>query len=551
MSGSLWLKNGTMRDTLPAIPRQRVAEGSAALAADPLDELADRLAGLAADAVHPDEIAAILESDGMTDDHIRLTYGRADSFALAEDLYARVERRHPEPDIMAAGPWHHGLAGCLLRGLVFALPGLAYVLGAPLLGGAGAVPLLAGAVAGWVWNQALSHRAYTWLGLGDRGAAVRSLRLGAPAGALAGAAVALAAAGPGEWPVVVFAAGQSLYLGAATVLLVLGRERALLCALTPLAGAVPAFRYDLPDALRAGLPLLSLAAAVTFAAAVLRASGPRRPGAVAAVAAKLLRGWGRPGAAAGLASPGGRRSGSRAAAAQAAKLLRGPERPASGAGLGAPVRGRPGSRRPASGAAGAVPVTGPSRRFPRRRRSGPPLVASVPYGLFGLGTGLLVLYAGDGDALVTGAGPVLALTLSMGPAEWLLHRFRRESLAGLRTLTSARAFRWAAAGTLAHCLGAYLAVLLALAAAGALLWPSSPAPDGAGLLGLLLVGVVLWLGLLLQAFGAVRGAAAVCTLAAAAQTLAPTSGPLVAAIAAAAMAVLTGARLVRPTAHRV
>ncbi|MEU4271208.1 hypothetical protein [Streptomyces sp. NPDC026092] len=465
MSGSLWLKNGTMRDTLPVIPRQRVA-GAGTLAADPVDELADRLAGLAAVAVHPDEIAAILESDGMTDDHIRLTYGRADSFALAEDLYARVERRHPEPEAPPAGPWHHGLGGCLLRGVVFALPGLAYVLGAPLFGGAGTVPLLAGAVAGWVWNQALSHRAYTWLGLGDRDSAVRSLRVGAPAGALVGSAVALAVAGPGEWPVVVFAAGQSLYLAAATVLLVLGRERALLCALAPLAGAVPAFRYDVPDALRAGLPALSLVAAITFAALVLRGGGVRSPA-------------------------------------------------------------------------------------PRRPRSGPPLLASVPYGLFGLGTGLLVLYAGGDDALVTGAGPVLALTLSMGPAEWLLHRFRRLSVAGLRTLTSAREFRRAAAGALAQCLGAYLAVLLALAVVGVLLWPGAPGPDGAGLLGLLLVGVVLWLGLLLQAFGAVRGAAAVCTLAAAAQTLAPSSGPLVAGAAAAAMAVLTCALLVRPTAHRV
>ncbi|MCT4353059.1 hypothetical protein M5362_07950 [Streptomyces sp. Je 1-79] len=463
MSGSLWLKNGTMRDTLPVIPRQRAADAPhGAYAVDPVDELADRLRALAANAVHPDEIAAILESDGMTDDHIRLTYGRADSFALAEDIYARVERHHTRPDTAPAGPWHLGLGGCLLRGLVFALPGLAYVLGAPLLVGSGTAPLLAGAVAGWVWNQALSHRAYSWLGLGDPGAAARALLLGAPAGALLGSAVAFAAAGPGQWPVVLFAAGQSLYLGAATVLLVLGRERALLCALSPLLGAVPAFWYDLPDPLRAGLPALSLAAAVVFAALVLR----------------------------------------------------------------------------------------PGRRSPRPR-SGPPLAASLPYGLFGLGTGLLVLYAGTGDALVTGAGPVVALTLSMGPAEWLLHRFRSRSLAGLRRLTTARAFRRAAAGNLAHCLGAYLAVLLALAAAGTQLWPGAQALGGERLLGLLLVGVVLWLGLLLQAFGAVRSAAAVCVLAAGVQTLAPTSGPAVSAVAAALLTVLTCALLVRPTAHRV
>ncbi|MFE5486564.1 hypothetical protein [Streptomyces sp. NPDC056527] len=474
MSGSLWLKNGTMRDTLPVVPRPRgsgAEQGASVrdrldrdpldqgpLAVDPIDELAARFDALAAGAVHPDEIAAILESDGMTDDHIRLTYGRADSFALAEDLYARVERRHPQPEVPPSGPWHTGLVGCLLRGLVFALPGLAYVLAAPLLAGPGKGPLLASAVAGWVWNQALAHRAYSWLGLGDRGAAARALLLGAPAGALVGSAVALASAGPGAWRVVAFAAGQSLYLGAATVLLVLGRERALLCALLPLAGAVPAFWYDLPHALRSGLLVLSLAATVTFAAVVLR-PGPRP-------------------------------------------------------------------------------------------RSGPPLIASLPYGLFGLGTGLLVLYAGVGDALVTGAAPVVALTLSMGPAEWLLHRFRRETLSGLRTLTSARAFRRAAAGTLAHCLGAYLAVLLALASVGTLLWPGAPALAGLRLLGLLLVGIVLWLALLLQAFGAVRGAAAVCTLAAVAQMLTPTAGPVAAGLAATVLAVLAGALLIRPTAHR-
>ncbi|MEX0173265.1 hypothetical protein [Streptomyces sp. LMG1-1-1.1] len=509
MSGSLWLKPPATTTPLPAIPRPRRENPAARaaprpaeraahphppapaappapdappadepaedpldeLAGDPLDELAERLDGFVAVAVHPDEIAAILESDGMTDDHIRLTYGRADSFALAEDLYARVERRHPEPAARRGGPWHSELAGCLLRGLVFALPGLAYVLAAPLLAGeqgrsglpAGALPLLAGAVTGWVWNQALSHRAYTWLGLGDRPAAARALLVGAPAGALAGTAAALAVAGPGETPAAVFAAGQSLYLAAATVLLVLGRERALLCALSPLAGAVPAFHWDLPDALRAGLLLASLAASAACAALVLR--------------------------------PGVRR--------------------------GAPGRG------------------------------GPPPAVSLPYGLFGLGSGLLVLRAGAGDTLVGGAGAVIALTLSMGPAEWLLYRFRDESLARLRTLTTAREFRRAVTGTLVLCLGGYLTVLLALTLTATLVWPDAPWPTLPRLATLLLIGSVLWLGLLLQAFGAVLSAAAVCLLAAAAQTALPAAGPAAAGGAAALLAVLSCVLLVRPTVHRV
>lgn len=134
MSGSLWLRvpGG---DTLPTIPRPRhTGPGDPGPAGDPMEELADRLGPFIAAAVHPDEIAAILESDGMTDEHIRLTYGRHDSFGLAEELYARVPRAFPEPEHVP-DPWKVSLTACLLRGVIFALPGLAYVLGAPLLEG--------------------------------------------------------------------------------------------------------------------------------------------------------------------------------------------------------------------------------------------------------------------------------------------------------------------------------------------------------------------------------------------------------------------------------
>ncbi|MFG2144501.1 hypothetical protein ACGFRG_09935 [Streptomyces sp. NPDC048696] len=485
MSGSLWLgREG--QDTLPYIPRQRPHT-----AADPVDELVDRLEDLIAAAVHPDEVAAILESDGMTDAHIRTTYGRQDSFALAEDLYARVERRYPRVAGPAADPWHASLPACLLRGLLFALPGLAYVLGAPLLAGppnglgmpSGTVPLLAGAITGWVWNQGLSHRAYSWLGLGDRPAAARALRTGAPLGAVLSGLVALAVAGPGELPAAAFAAGQAVYLAAATVLLALGRERDLLCALVPLAaGAAPTVSYDLPDALRTGLLLLSLAAAAGFAARALAEAGG---------------------------------DGDFDAAAD--------------------------------------------------DRPGPRLTASVPYALFGLGTAMLVLYAAVGDVLADGADSAVAapsavaLTLSMGPAEWLLYRFRSESLAGLRESTTAYGFRKAVAATVAVCLGGYLAVLLALTLAGTALWPGAPELGALRLAGLLATGMVLWTALLLQSFGAVRGAAAVCCTAGGIQVLAlltgagrpSTVGPVVAAVAAALLAVLVGVLLGRATAHRL
>ncbi|MFI5802911.1 hypothetical protein [Streptomyces sp. NPDC051561] len=475
MSGPLWLTPDDRQDTLPAIPRPR-PRPSWATAADPLDELADRLHDLIAAAVHPDEIAAILESDGMNDEHIRLTYGRANSFELAEELYARVPRAYPEPDLAPGDPWHISLLPCLLRGLVFALPGLAYVLGAPFATGSTPIAVLIGsALTGWAWNQALAHRAYTWLGLGDRPSAARALLTGAPLGALLGTAVALAVAGAGEGAAVTFAAVQALYQGAATVLLVLGRERLLLAALAPMSvGAVLALVHDVPDPVRI----------------VLLAVSPLTVLVLAAV--EVLRGR----------------------------------------------RGR---------------VRGPG---------GPKVLASVPYGVFGLATGVLVLHAALGDVLSGGetgaaAAPgAVALTLSMGPAEWLLHRFRSGTLAGLRAATTPKAFRLSTAWTLARCLGLYLLILAALAAAGTLLWPMAEGFDGVRAFGLLLIGTLMWTGLLLQAFGAVLAAASVCGAAALVQTLAVLGGAAQeTSLAAPALAALLLTGLVcvtlgRAAAHR-
>ncbi|MFI5701915.1 hypothetical protein ACIA78_17985 [Streptomyces xanthochromogenes] len=477
MSGSLWIGGNEGRDTLPFIPRQRPAR---AAGGDPMSELALRFDDLIAAAVHPDEIAAVIESDGMTDAQISARYGHPDSFSLAEELYGRVERRYPTAPAPPPEPWHTHLGSCLLRGLVFALPGLAYVLGAPLLAGpraafglpAGTVPLLAGTVTGWMWNQSLSHRAHSWLSLADRPAAVRALRLGAPLGAALSALSAIAVTGPGELSAAAFAAGQCCYLSAATALLVLGRERPLFWALLPLTlGALP----GLPAAVGPLLLLVSLIAAVTLAVLTLRgeAAGPGPHGAVS-----------------------------------------------------------------------------------------PRLAASVPYGLFGLGTGVLVLYAALGDIFRHGstgtvAGPsAVALTLSMGPAEWLLHRFRARSATGLRFAQTARGFRGSVVATVTLCLGAYLLVLAALAEAGTGLWPDAPVLGGLRLATLLLIGAVLWTGLLLQSFGAAPGAALVCCAAAVAQTLAlvlgapPTTGLVVSGTAAALLAALVCVLLGRATAHR-
>jgi hypothetical protein len=494
VTGSIWLPPGASSDTVPGVPKQRPSPSWAE--PDPIDELAERLDEFVAAAVHPDEIAALLESDGMSDDQIRERYGVKNSFALAEELYERVGRRFPEPDGPVHDPWQVGLLGCLLRGAVFALPGFGYVLGEPLLAGrpeafglpAGTVPLLAGALVGWTWNQGLAHRAYSWLGLGDKPAARRSLLLGAPLGALLGAAVALAVAGPTHPAAVAFAAGQSCYLGAATVLLVMGRERALLASLLPMtAGAVVAMAHQIPDAARLALLLGSLLAVGTLALLEVLPSG--------------------------LA-----------------------------------VKGR----------------AQPQRTRSQKTTMSPRLTASLPFALFGLSSGALVLYAALGDILTgqthtTAAAPAaVALTLSMGPAEWLLYRFRSGSLTGLRNSRTPKAF-WRTTGlTLAQCLTAYLTVLFALTLLATTLWPRTPTPSGVSLTALLLLGMVLWTGLLLQSFGAVLGAAAICCAAAVAQTLAlltHAAGPHWIALYVNGTAALVQAALVcgllgRVTAHR-
>ncbi|MCX5557077.1 hypothetical protein [Streptomyces sp. NBC_00038] len=611
MSGSLRTPPGAHGETLPHVPLQRRTPSWAQ--PDPVDELAIRMGDFIAAAVHPDEIAALLESDGMSDDQIRERYGMKNSFALAEELYERVERHYPEPAGPPHDPWQLGLLGCLLRGVVFALPGLGYVLGAPLLAGpkgefglpAGTVPLLAGALCGWTWNQGLAHRAYSLLGLGDRSAARRSLLVGAPVGVLLGSLVALAAAGTAAPTAVAFAAGQSCYLGAATVLLVMGRERALLAALLPMtAGAVLAMLHPVPDLTRLLLLTGSLTAVALLAllevAPSVRESGDGSwsAGLAALLPFGTLGGvtWRRP-ATTGSTTTSGERGRADGPNGDRGRPNRGhDDRPAA---RDAPRKARitPGARgaslralAEAAGSRGTAAIRGDRSAAPAaprrarvvpgvrgarlrslaeaarpRRTAAPWLAGSLPYALFGLGSGVLVLYVALGDVLAgdahtaVAAPAAVALTLSMGPAEWLLFRFRSGSLAGLRSSGTSKDFWRTTSGTLVQCLTGYLAALLALGLATSALWPHAPvATGGVRLAGLLLLGVVLWTGLLLQSFGAVLSTASVCCVAALAQTVALAAhagsphwvGLIVNGAAAGAQTGLVCGLLGRATAHR-
>ncbi|MEU3528158.1 hypothetical protein AB0E62_30555 [Streptomyces sp. NPDC038707] len=465
MSGPMALEpGGAEQDTLAlrlAHPPARGDDHTLALRLPghgPDPEAVSRLAATLADrigpAVHPYEVAALLEAEGLTAEQIKQRYGHPNLFSLATALYEQVPRTYPEP-APPADPWRPDTVRCLLRGVLFALPGLAYLLTAPLWhpGRHSAAPIVAGLVS-WAWGQALGHRAHLRLATGRREAA-RTLLTGAPLGAALATAAAAPLAGPG--PVLLAAAAQSLYLAAAGVLLVLARERLLLAALTPLiAGAAVLPWWEPGTVVRAGLPLLALVATLAATGHVLR-------GALATPAA---------------ATAGG-------------------------------TRPRP--------------------------------LWSLPYGLFGLAAGVLVLLEGRQEPYA-----VIVLTVSMGPAEWLLYRYRGLSVAALRATATPAGFLLRSAAVLAGCLVAYLLPLLPAAR----LTGAAPAP-------LLLLAATLWTALLLQAFGTAWPPAVICLAAAAVAGLVPMLRPpphpavLPLCCAAAVLALVTYALLLlgRPARH--
>lgn len=419
-------------------------EAVSMLAAD----LADRIGP----AVHPYEVAALLESEGLTASLIHERYGHPNLFSLATALFERVPRTFPQP-ALPADPWRPDTLRCLLRGALFALPGLAFLLTAPLwdAGGHTAVLVVAGLLS-WAWGQALGHRAHLRMATGRREAG-RTLLLGAPLGAV----LATAAAGvpDGFGPVTLVAGAQSVYLAAAGVLLVLGRERLLLAALSPLiAGAAVLPWWEPGRELRAGLPLLALLATLVVCGVALRGCLRTPP------------------------EPTGRR---------------------------------------------------------------PKLVWSLPYGLFGLAAGTLVLLEGTVNAYA-----VIVLTVSMGPAEWLLYRYRGMSVNALRAAATPAGFLLRSTGVLAVCLLVYLGPLYP----AALLSHADPAT-------LLTLAATLWTALLLQAFGAAWPAATICLLAAATAAFATWLGlspgaailPLSCSAAALLLIVCVLRMLGRPSPH--
>ncbi|HVM64964.1 MAG TPA: hypothetical protein VMU14_08895 [Acidimicrobiales bacterium] len=201
----------------------------------------DRLAVLAREhdvlcieACDPWEIAAGLEAAGVDDRRARTEFGVASVFDVAVELFRLVPRRPPlEPD--PHDPWHRPLGHHLLRGLVNALPAVAYLAGLHLLGARAILAaLLVPAVAAAGAAQMLSVLDHLLMARGERRAARRvvSMALGAAVG-ISGLWVAAAPYAGVDRAVAFTGGAQLVYVLAATALLVVGRDRLLLALLLP------------------------------------------------------------------------------------------------------------------------------------------------------------------------------------------------------------------------------------------------------------------------------------------------------------------------------
>lgn len=211
--------------------------------ADAVDELFAEMAAVCASAVDSLEIAAMLESGGLTARVVRRRYGMPDVFALADELHQRSRCRPveppPEPD-----PWGVHPARHLLHALLYALPAACYATTATLLRAPAALGLLvASLVLSWALSQGLSYAGYVRIGRLDPGGAARLLRRG-----LAGSLVVLAVvvypaaiSGAVSTPALVTALAQGGYLLSATVLTVQGADLALLVSLVPGVAAAAAW----------------------------------------------------------------------------------------------------------------------------------------------------------------------------------------------------------------------------------------------------------------------------------------------------------------------
>lgn len=194
-------------------------------------ELRDRLE----EAVDRFHVAAILESEGINDRVAHRRFGFRDVFALAEALYLDVPIQvHREITAKRESSWI--ALTTILRGLLYALPGVLYFAAGGILATTSTLYVIAPAlVFAWAWNQAIAYLSYTLMGRREveRARLFARWAVAGGTGLTAVGSVGVSLALTGEiWPAAI-AVAQTVYLLSSATLLLFRRDDRLAISLIP------------------------------------------------------------------------------------------------------------------------------------------------------------------------------------------------------------------------------------------------------------------------------------------------------------------------------
>jgi hypothetical protein len=159
---------GPGRHAGPSRPARPSPPARPRAAADPVQALLERHQELYADAVHPLDIAEVLERSGIGPQTAG-RYRHADVFSLAEEIHARVPRRAAAPE-STEGEWRHRARPALTAGTAFTAVALllwgVLALGLPVPPGAQVAAFAAVAVPTLGRGLPLPERALLAVGVG-------------------------------------------------------------------------------------------------------------------------------------------------------------------------------------------------------------------------------------------------------------------------------------------------------------------------------------------------------------------------------------------------
>ncbi|MGH3715190.1 MAG: hypothetical protein ACRDT4_17260, partial [Micromonosporaceae bacterium] len=208
------------------------------MSTDPVTALAERVQPACRAAVDALQVAAVLESDGLTDRAAAEEYGYEDVFALAEEVFSRMPARFADDEPVRRSRRSRTLRE-LSHGALYVLPSAAFPAAYALLGLRGLVTGMVLATAlGWVWSMGNTVLAYRLIGSGHQANAARVLRVGMLLGLGVGAAAGygltrLLGVSP---DVVVLVVAQLGFQLAGGILLFFRLEKVLLVAMLPTVG---------------------------------------------------------------------------------------------------------------------------------------------------------------------------------------------------------------------------------------------------------------------------------------------------------------------------